>query len=68
VGAICTFVGLIHGEAIGFAQSLPVAFSYLAVAGILLIAAKSPKAAAATEADAGESECTSIIAGSQGVS
>ena len=28
----CTFVGLMHGEAIGFAQSLPVAFSYFGVA------------------------------------
>jgi AGZA family xanthine/uracil permease-like MFS transporter len=38
--AACTFVGLMHGEAIGFGQSLPVAFSYLAVAGILLVSAK----------------------------
>jgi adenine/guanine/hypoxanthine permease len=38
--AVCTFVGLIHGEAIGFAQSLPVACSYLIVAGILLASAK----------------------------
>lgn len=40
VGAACTFVGLIHGEAIGFAKSLPIAFSYLAVAILLLILAK----------------------------
>ncbi|WP_019864754.1 xanthine/uracil/vitamin C permease [Methylovulum miyakonense] len=38
--AACTFVGLMHGEAIGFAQSLPVTFSYLAVAGILFVSAK----------------------------
>jgi AGZA family xanthine/uracil permease-like MFS transporter len=38
--AACTFVGLMHGEAIGFGQSLPVAFSYLSVAGILLVSAK----------------------------
>jgi len=68
VGAVCTFIGLIHGEAIGFAQSLPVAFSYLAVSGILLLSAKSAKAAVTAEADAGEGECSPIIAGSQGIS
>jgi AGZA family xanthine/uracil permease-like MFS transporter len=67
VGAVCTFVGLIHGEAIGFAQSLPVAFSYLAVSGILLLSAKSAKAAVTAEADAGEDECSPIIASSQGI-
>lgn len=36
----CTFVGLMHGEAIGFAQSLPVAFSYFGVACTLLVSAK----------------------------
>ncbi|WP_236994111.1 regulator [Candidatus Methylomicrobium oryzae] len=45
VGAMCSFVGLIHGEAIGFGKSMPVAFSYLAVAGILLISAKYAKCA-----------------------
>jgi len=36
----CTFVGLMHGEAIGLGKSLPVTFSYLGVAGILLLSAK----------------------------
>lgn len=39
-GAACTFFGLIHGEAIGFAKSLPVAFSYLSVAVVLLLSAR----------------------------
>jgi AGZA family xanthine/uracil permease-like MFS transporter len=43
-GSVFTFVGLMHGEAIGLAQSLPVAFSYLVVAGILMILAKYAKA------------------------
>jgi len=38
--AVCTFVGLMHGEAIGFGQSLPVTFSYLGVACTLLVSAK----------------------------
>jgi AGZA family xanthine/uracil permease-like MFS transporter len=41
--AACTFVGLMHGEAIGIAKSLPVAFSYLTVAGILFVLAKYAK-------------------------
>jgi len=45
-GALFTFVGLIHGEAIGFGKSLTVAFSYLSVAGVLLISAKYAKVAA----------------------
>lgn len=43
--AACTFAGLMHGEAIGFAQSLPVTFSYVGVAGILLVSAKYVKVA-----------------------
>jgi adenine/guanine/hypoxanthine permease len=39
-GAVFSFVGLMHGEAIGFGQSLPVATSYLAVAFILFWASK----------------------------
>lgn len=35
-GAILTFFGFMHGEAIGFAQTPLVALSYLIVAGILL--------------------------------
>lgn len=46
-GAACTFVGLIHGEAIGFAKSLPIAFSYLAVAVLLLVLAKHTEPAPA---------------------
>lgn len=42
-GSVFTFVGLMHGEAIGLAQSLPVAFSYLAVTGILMVLAKYAK-------------------------
>jgi adenine/guanine/hypoxanthine permease len=34
---------LMHGETIGFGQSLPVTFSYLGVAGILLLSAKYAK-------------------------
>jgi len=40
-GAILTFFGFIHGpEGIGVGQSLTVAVSYLAVAGILFYCAK----------------------------
>jgi AGZA family xanthine/uracil permease-like MFS transporter len=39
-GAIFTFLGFMHGEAIGFGQSPVVALSYLAVAGILVGCAK----------------------------
>jgi len=46
--AVCTFVGLIHGEAIGFGQSLPVAFSYLTVAIILFLSAKFAEIAPAS--------------------
>jgi AGZA family xanthine/uracil permease-like MFS transporter len=34
-GAVLTFFGFIHGEAIGIGQAPAVAFSYLAVAGLL---------------------------------
>jgi AGZA family xanthine/uracil permease-like MFS transporter len=34
-GAVLTFFGFIHGEAIGVGESLPVAVSYLLVAGLL---------------------------------
>ncbi len=40
-GAVLTFFGFMHGEAIGFAQSPFVAASYLIVAGVLLACAKS---------------------------
>lgn len=39
-GMILTFFGFIHGEAIGFASSLPVAISYGVVAAVLLACAK----------------------------
>jgi AGZA family xanthine/uracil permease-like MFS transporter len=42
-------VGLIHGEAIGFGQSLPVACSYLVVAGILFFSAKYAEIMPASE-------------------
>ncbi|MDD5320526.1 MAG: regulator [Methylococcales bacterium] len=48
--AACTFVGLMHGEAIGFAQSLPVTFSYVGVACTLLVSAKYAKVATAAPA------------------
>jgi AGZA family xanthine/uracil permease-like MFS transporter len=45
--AACTFVGLMHGEAIGFGKSLPVTFSYLGVACILLLSSKYAEVTAA---------------------
>lgn len=39
-GAVLTFFGFMHGEAIGLGQSLPVAVSYAAVAAFLLGCAK----------------------------
>lgn len=39
-GAVLTFFGFMHGERIGIAQSPLMAASYLAVAGVLLAAAK----------------------------
>ena len=39
-GAVLTFFGFMHGEHIGFGQSPTVAFSYLIVAGTLLLCAK----------------------------
>ena len=39
-GAILTFFGLIHGEAIGFGSSPEVAASYVAVAAILYVCAR----------------------------
>ncbi len=53
-GGVFTFFGLIHGEAIGFAQSLPVVVSYLGIAAVLYICAKvatiEPKPAEAPHA------------------
>jgi AGZA family xanthine/uracil permease-like MFS transporter len=40
-GAVLTFFGFMHGEAIGIAQSPLVAASYLIIAGLLLVCAKS---------------------------
>ena len=39
-GVVLTFFGFIHGEAIGIGSSIPVAVSYLAVAGILFYCGK----------------------------
>jgi AGZA family xanthine/uracil permease-like MFS transporter len=39
-GAILTFFGFMHGERIGFAQSPVVAFSYAAVAALMMSCAK----------------------------
>ena len=39
-GAVLTFFGLMHGEKIGIAQTLPVAAGYLGVAGLLVACAK----------------------------
>ena len=39
-GAVLTFFGLIHGEAIGIGSSVPVAISYVVVSAILLGCAK----------------------------
>ena len=39
-GAVLTFFGLIHGEAIGIGSSIPVAISYVVVSAILLGCAK----------------------------
>jgi adenine/guanine/hypoxanthine permease len=39
-GALLTFCGFIHGEAIGIGRSMPVAVSYLGVAGILFVLSK----------------------------
>jgi len=54
VGAGLTFLGFMHGEAIGFGQTPVVAVAYLAVATVLFICARStalaPAAAPAAEA------------------
>jgi AGZA family xanthine/uracil permease-like MFS transporter len=39
-GMVLTFFGFIHGEAIGIGSSIPVAVSYLAVAGLLFYCSK----------------------------
>jgi AGZA family xanthine/uracil permease-like MFS transporter len=41
-GAVLTFFGFMHGEAIGFAESPVLALSYLGVAAGLLACAKLP--------------------------
>ncbi len=46
-GAVLTFFGFMHGEAIGIGQTPLVALSYLVVAGILLACAKASTAQAA---------------------
>ena len=44
-GAVLTFFGFMHGEAIGFGQTPLVALSYLIVAGLLLGCARTANAA-----------------------
>jgi AGZA family xanthine/uracil permease-like MFS transporter len=51
-GAVLTFFGLMHGEAVGLAQSLPVAASYAIVAGFLLLCAKKASFAPLAEGHA----------------
>ncbi len=51
-GAVMTFFGLMHGEAIGIGQSLPVAFSYLMVAVFLAVSAQKATFSAHVEAHA----------------
>jgi AGZA family xanthine/uracil permease-like MFS transporter len=57
-GGLLTFFGFMHGERIGFAQTLPVAISYLAVAGVLAgcskFAAVSPVVEEMAEPDTGQ--------------
>jgi AGZA family xanthine/uracil permease-like MFS transporter len=47
-GVVLTFFGFIHGEAIGIGSSIPVAVSYLAVAGLLFYCGKYASFAPAT--------------------
>lgn len=49
VGAVLTFFGFIHGEAIGLNRSPVIALSYLVVAGILLACARGAEAHPAAE-------------------
>ena len=53
-GAVLTFFGFMHGEAIGLAQTPWVAVSYLIVAGVLLACAKAAPVAAVTMHEAPE--------------
>ena len=48
-GAVLTFSGFTHGEAIGIASSMPVAASYLGVAAIFLACGKFAQAAQTIE-------------------
>src|SRR6185295_17177754 len=45
VGAVLTFFGFMHGEAIGFAQSPVVALAYVGVAGVMFGCARYAAAA-----------------------
>lgn len=57
-GAVLTFFGFMHGEAIGIAQSPIVALSYLLIAGWLLLVTRTQRAPVSThsepELEAGE--------------
>ena len=48
VGAVLTFFGFMHGEAIGFGETPVVAVGYLAVATVLFICSRMPVTAPAT--------------------
>ena len=50
-GAVLTFLGLMHAEAIGFARSPTVAASYLIVAAMLFLCSKYAEVSAAEEAE-----------------
>jgi AGZA family xanthine/uracil permease-like MFS transporter len=64
VGAVLTFLGFMHGEAIGIGQSPAVAGSYLAVAGVLLGCARYalPAAAPAPAHEHAESHAVPAVA------
>jgi len=47
VGSLLTFLGFIHGEAIGFGETPVVAVAYLAVATVLFVCSRMPVTALA---------------------
>ncbi len=57
-GAVLTFFGLMHSEAIGVAKMPLVALSYLGVAGILYACARTQSAASVPTAPPGETHAT----------
>jgi AGZA family xanthine/uracil permease-like MFS transporter len=61
-GAVLTFFGFMHGEAIGLAQTPQVALSYLLVAGVLYGCRYAATAPAATTTHPGEQTHTPGLA------